>query len=97
MSVDFKADFSARKTIPKKAAERKNSNKIQVTEDTRNEENMTIIVIDQNLQIELFLLVFITCNHEMFLSLFFLLKIKLNYIQAYVRYTNVKLYVNFDF
>ena len=64
---------------PKEPVERKNSNEIEVIEDTRNEENITVIVINYILQIELFLLVFISCIHETFLSLLFLVKIKLKY------------------
>ena len=53
---------------------------IEVIEDTRNEENITVIAIDQILQIELFLLIFITYIHDKSLSMFFLAKIKLKYI-----------------
>ena len=53
----------------KEPAERENRNEI---EDTRNEVNITVIVIDQILQIEVFWLVCITCIHETFLRLFFL-------------------------
>ena len=89
MSVDFEADLVPGKQStqsevdandsPKEPVERKNSNEIEVTEDTRNEENITVIVINNILQIELFLLVFISCIHETLLSLFFLVKVKLKY------------------
>lgn len=44
---------------------------IEVIEDTRNEENITVIATDQILQIELFLLIFITYIHDKSLSMFF--------------------------
>ena len=65
---------------PKEPVETESSNEIEVIEDIRNEENITVIVFDWILKIELFLLVFITCIHETFLSLFFLVKFKLKHI-----------------
>ena len=42
-STESKVDVN---DSPKELAERENGNKIKVIEDTRNEENITIIVID---------------------------------------------------
>ena len=84
MPVDFEAALVPEKQSTesevdsaKKSAERENSKKIEVIENNRNDENITAIVIDLILQTELFLLIFIICIHETFLSLFFLVKIKL--------------------
>ena len=84
MPLDFEAALVPEKQSTesevdsaKKSVERENSNKIEVIENNRNDENITTIVIDLILQIELFLLIFIICIHETFLSLLFLVKIKL--------------------
>ena len=84
MPLDFEAALVPEKQSTesevdsaKKSVERENSNKIEVIENNRNDENITTIVIDLILQTELFLLIFIICIHETFLSLLFLVKIKL--------------------
>ena len=65
---------------PKEPVQTESSSEIEVIEDIRNEENIIVIVFDWILKIELFLLVFIICIHEIFLSLFFLVKFKLKHI-----------------